>query len=363
MGPVARDRSLRGRRRVCADGFLFAPHACVLDPSLGNEGEAGASVRADALATVGRGDERSWERRNVYRQRAHVDRAGIHDRPLRVRGCGAVLRRANVRRPRRLAARVSDRRRDGLRRRDEIPRAVGLPHLRARLRCGARARAACRRNAFRRREGSDVKSLDALSERYGEHHRTARSEDFVFAGPERVELFRRYVGGPGRRVLDLGCRYGALTRSYLAGNEVVGVDVDRDALAEAAKLGIETHWANVDEPLPFANESFDAVVAGELLEHVRDPRRLVDEASRVLRGGGTFIASVPNAFRLKNRLRFLLCRKPETDPTHLHMFSPADVRSLLGGFDDPELRFIAGRLVPLNARLFANDIVFTARRP
>src|ERR671935_24045 len=201
MGPVARDRSLRGRRRVRADGFLFAPHACVLDPSLGNEGEAGASVRADALATVGRGDERSWERRNVYRQRAHVDRAGIHDRPLRVRGCGAVLRR----------------------------------------------------------EGSDVKSLDALSERYREHHRSSRSEDFVFAGPERAELFRRYVGGPGRRVLDLGCRYGALTRAYLAGNDVVGVDVDRDALAEAAKLGIETHWANVDDPLPFPDESFDAV--------------------------------------------------------------------------------------------------------
>jgi SAM-dependent methyltransferase len=164
-------------------------------------------------------------------------------------------------------------------------------------------------------------------------------------------------------VLDLGCRYGALTRSYLAGNEVVGVDVDRDALAEAAKLGIETHWANVDEPLPFANESFDAVVAGELLEHVRDPRRLVDEASRVLRSGGTFVGSVPNAFRLKNRLRFLCGRKPEDDPTHLHMFSPDDVRSLLRSFDGARIHFIAGRFVRLHPRLFANDIVFVGSKP
>jgi SAM-dependent methyltransferase len=205
--------------------------------------------------------------------------------------------------------------------------------------------------------------LEQLSERYGEHHRSSRSEDFVFAGPERVALFRRYVGGPGQRVLDLGCRYGALTRAYLEGNHVVGVDVDRDALAEAEKLGIEAHWANVDDPLPFADESFDAVVAGELLEHVRDPGRLVDEARRLLRPGGTFVGSVPNAFRLKNRLRFLRGRKPEDDPTHLHMFSPDDVRALLRDFDDPHVHFIAGRFVRLHARLFANDIVFVGLKP
>jgi len=205
--------------------------------------------------------------------------------------------------------------------------------------------------------------LEQLNEQYGEHHRSSRGEEFVFAGEERVELFRRYVGGPGRRVLDLGCRYGALTRTYAQGNDVVGVDVDREALEEAAKLGIETHWADVDEPLPFADASFDVVVAGELLEHVRDPQRLLVEATRVLRPGGTFVGSIPNAFRVKNRLRFLLGRKPEDDPTHLHMFSPSDVERLLSGFDEPRLHFIAGRLVRAHPRLFANDIVFAGRKP
>ena len=206
-------------------------------------------------------------------------------------------------------------------------------------------------------------SLEQLSERYEQHNRLERGAGFVFAGPERVALFRRYVGGPARRVLDLGCRDGALTRAYAEGNEVVGVDADRDALAAAAELGIETHWADLDEPLPFDDASFDVVVAGELLEHLRDPLRLVAEARRVLRPGGTFVASVPNAYRFKNRLRFLLGRKPEDDPTHLQMFSPEDVRRLLEGFDDPQLNFIAGRLVPLHARLFANDIVFSGRKP
>jgi SAM-dependent methyltransferase len=206
-------------------------------------------------------------------------------------------------------------------------------------------------------------ALDQLSERYAEHNRRERGAGFVFAGPERTVLFRRYVGGPGRRVLDLGCRDGALTRTYADGNEIVGVDADPDALAEAAKLGIETHHADLDGPLAFEDESFDVVVAGELLEHLRDPRGLVAEITRVLRPGGTFVGSVPNAYRLKNRLRFFLGRKPEDDPTHLQMFAPADVRTLLGRFENAELHFVAGRLVPLHARLFANDIVFAGRKP
>ncbi|HEU5280323.1 MAG TPA: class I SAM-dependent methyltransferase [Gaiellaceae bacterium] len=205
--------------------------------------------------------------------------------------------------------------------------------------------------------------LRELSERYAEHNRVERGAGFVFAGAERRDLFRRYVGGPGRRVLDLGCRDGALSATYAQGNEIVGVDADREALAEAEQLGIETHWADLDDSLPFADESFDVVVAGELLEHLRDPRRVVADVRRVLRPGGTFVASVPNAYRLKNRVRFALGRKPEEDPTHLQMFAPSDVRTLLAGFDEPRLHFIAGRLVPLHARLFANDIVFSGRKP
>lgn len=206
-------------------------------------------------------------------------------------------------------------------------------------------------------------ALDELSDRYAEHNRSERGAGFVFARPEREALFRRYVGGPGRRVLDLGCRDGALTQAYLAGNDVVGVDADREALAEAAKLGIETHWADLDQPLDFPDASFDVVVAGELLEHLRDPHRLVAGIRRLLRPGGTFVASVPNAYRLKGRLLFLVGRPPENDPTHLQMFSGADVHALLAGFDEPRVHFVAGRLVPIHARLFANDIVFAGRKP
>ena len=111
-------------------------------------------------------------------------------------------------------------------------------------------------------------------------------------------------------------------RPMPAGTTIVGVDADREALAEAQKLGIETRWADLDDALPFEAGTFDVVVAGELLEHLRDPRRVVSEVLRVLRSGGTFVGSVPNAYRLKNRLRFLTGRKPENDPTHLRCSRP-----------------------------------------
>jgi SAM-dependent methyltransferase len=205
--------------------------------------------------------------------------------------------------------------------------------------------------------------LEQLDERYGKYHRSSRTTGFVFGGDERADLFRRIVGGPGKRILDLGCRYGALTRAYSEGNEVVGVDVDRDALAEAAKLGIDTRWADVEEPLPFQDASFDVVVAGELIEHLRDPDRLVAEVRRVLRPGGTFAGSVPNFFRLRNRVAMLFGRPLDHDPTHLHVFAPRDVHRMLDGFDDVELHFIASRFLRLSPRLAANIVVFSARKP
>ena len=202
----------------------------------------------------------------------------------------------------------------------------------------------------------------SLGELYEAHHRERRnSGEFVFV-PERIPLFREAIG-EGKRVLDLGCRSGALTRHFLEGNDVVGIDVDEAALARAEELGIDVITADVEEPLPLEDESFDAVVAGELLEHVRFPQALVAEARRVLRPGGVFVGSVPNAFRLQNRLRFLLGLQPERDPTHVHMFTAAEIRALLSDFAAVQITHLGGRYLRFHPRLLAQDVFFRAVRP
>ena len=182
-------------------------------------------------------------------------------------------------------------------------------------------------------------SLDQLSERYAEHNRTERGRGFVFAGAEREQLFRRYVGGPGRRVLDLGCRDGALTEAYASGNDVVGVDADKEALAEAARRGIETHWADLDQPLQFDDASFDVVVSTLTLCTVDDQPRSVAELRRVLRPGGRLLflehvrSDDPDLARRQDRLNWLNrlvvhcdCNRATLDTLRIQGFAVADLR-------------------------------------
>jgi SAM-dependent methyltransferase len=200
---------------------------------------------------------------------------------------------------------------------------------------------------------------DVLARMYQDHHLERDRFGFVFAGEERGRRFRAWVG-TGRRVLDIGCRDGALTRYYAAGNEVVGLDIDRRALGVCAQeLSIEARWADFNQGLPFDDAYFDVVVAGEVLEHSISPALLVAEIARVLRPEGTFIGSVPNAFRLKNRLRFLIGREIEHDETHLHMFSVRALCALLEKhFCQVHIVPIASRFLWLSPWLFANDLLW-----
>lgn len=205
-----------------------------------------------------------------------------------------------------------------------------------------------------------IPRLERLNQQYRRHQE--RREEFVFGAEERAGIFAGLVGGPGLRVLDLGCRTGALTQHYAAGNELTGVDVDHDALARARdRLDIETVWADVEAELPFDDETFDVVVAGELLEHLADPAATVSHVQRVLRPGGRFVGSVPNAYRLKARLAFAAGCDPDPDPTHLRMFSPQSLVRLLDRFETVRIRFAVGRYLRLHPRLMARVMVFSAR--
>jgi hypothetical protein len=89
----------------------------------------------------------------------------------------------------------------------------------------------------------------------------------------------------------------------------------------------------------------------------------VSEVARVLRPGGTIAGSLPNAYRLKNRLWTLGGRPIAQDRTHVHLFRARDVLRLLDAFESPRLEFVVGRFVRLNRRQFANVIVFSGRKP
>ncbi|HEY3504795.1 MAG TPA: methyltransferase domain-containing protein [Actinocatenispora sp.] len=100
---------------------------------------------------------------------------------------------------------------------------------------------------------------------------------------------------PGAVLADLGCG-GGLLAPYLAGKGYrhVGVDPVRVSLAVAAEHGV-TAVAGDAYRVPLADGCCDVVVAGELLEHVADPDRVIAEAARLLRPGGLLVGDTINA--------------------------------------------------------------------
>lgn len=217
-----------------------------------------------------------------------------------------------------------------------------------------------------------------LEEMYRAHHGARARYGYVYGGEERLRLFREWAGGGGR-ALDLGCRDGTLTARWAGGNRVVGVDIDHDALRRAATvLSLGGVQGNLNEPFPFAAGSFDAVVAGELIEHVFFPSFFLAEVARVLRLGGRFVGSTPNAFRLRNRWRFLWGEEFESDPTHLHRFSADGLERRLRHYfrrvrvEPLGGHFLGGgkRGIPVRPgaprwarRLFALDLCWLAEEP
>jgi SAM-dependent methyltransferase len=153
----------------------------------------------------------------------------------------------------------------------------------------------------------DLLSLQDLHD--GRNNRSAPLRDELRA-QARVSRMGRWAWPAG---VGFGLSRRWLTSAYLPGNRVVGVDIDRVALARASQRGIETVWADLDEPLPFEDSTFDVVVIAEVLEHLRFPENVLAEAKRVLVPGGAIVGSVPNCYRLKSRLRFLLGRPPERE--------------------------------------------------
>ena len=99
-----------------------------------------------------------------------------------------------------------------------------------------------------------------------------------------------------KRVLDIasGEGYGSFGLLGAGAKSIIGVDVDGEACAHAArKYGIEARIGSAEE-IPVETASIDVVVSFETIEHVPNPKRFVQEISRVLAPGGLLIISTPD---------------------------------------------------------------------
>lgn len=136
--------------------------------------------------------------------------------------------------------------------------------------------------------------------------------------------------GRGKRVLDVGCASGYLARLMTSrGCTVVGIDVSAEAAQAAAQYCTRTIVADLDiEPLQalLPDEEFDVAVFGDVLEHLRDPWKVLGDARKLLAYRGYAVVSVPNIAHGGIRLGLLRGEFDYSefgilDDTHLRFFT------------------------------------------
>jgi len=189
---------------------------------------------------------------------------------------------------------------------------------------------------------------------------------------ERGDVFRQIIG-VGKKVMDIGARHGSLTKHFIEGNDLTGVDIDEENLQILKdKFHCSTIALDLNEDLDVLGVGlWDAIVMSEVIEHIFYPEKKVEQISRLLKSDGVFVGSVPNGFSLMNRIRLFLGKAEGTtmaDPTHVFHFSYRRLKTMLEKhFTDVEIlpmqksRYMF--LARISPNLFGFLLVFICKKP
>ena len=143
-----------------------------------------------------------------------------------------------------------------------------------------------------------------------------------------VMKFKNEIKG---NVLDIGCNEGKTAEFMIKKDNMkyFGIDVDKSALNKAKKNKLKVKYVDLNKnKLPFKNNSFDTILILDILEHILEPIKILEESKRILKEDGKIILSLPNDYYLTNFLRMFLLNKPIVFETsffqrggHIHFFT------------------------------------------
>jgi SAM-dependent methyltransferase len=197
----------------------------------------------------------------------------------------------------------------------------------------------------------EVVSTDAevLKRHYGrEHH-----QEVSYATPQpfntafhaaRIEQARRLLRGVSGRVLDLGSGYSLVGMAGPWSFELYACDWDDDALREVLRSGrARAAVRGSAQQVPFAPQGFDAVYAGEIIEHLVERPEALRAWVSLLRPGGRLVLTTPNRRHLWARVTG---REQVQNPEHLHEYTVAELRAEVEAAG-ARIRHLEGLVLPL----------------
>jgi ubiquinone/menaquinone biosynthesis C-methylase UbiE len=150
----------------------------------------------------------------------------------------------------------------------------------------------------------------------------------------------------GKRVLDLGCGYGFRTMGIAkkGAEHVIGIDQDTARIREGQSFAEKSQIKNVRFAVmdavrtEFNDESFDVVVADEMIHHVDNVDKVLKEMIRVTRKGGRIIISDHNKWSIMSEM----VRLARFGKERAKLFSPKEIAYL---FDELSLRDIVYKYI------------------
>lgn len=161
----------------------------------------------------------------------------------------------------------------------------------------------------------------------------------------REAILSLFETDPTAQLLDLGCADGTFTlrMAKKVGTTVVyGIDAVQENIASAKARGIDACLANLDQGIPFEDESFHVICASHVIEHVCDTDLIVRETYRLLKREGYLVIATPNLAAAHNILLLAFGRQPT-------IAEVSDVA--LVGTVSPRGNFVA-RVGPSHRRIF-----------
>lgn len=133
----------------------------------------------------------------------------------------------------------------------------------------------------------------------------------------------------GAKILDAGCGEGHLlemiskkvNQKNVNQKNLYGADITKIALEKAKERVTHANFSLQDlSNLDYKDEFFEVVICTEVIEHIPEYKKVINELKRVLKKGGYLIMTFPNEI-LWTISRFLLGRKPIRVPDHVNSFS------------------------------------------
>ena len=160
---------------------------------------------------------------------------------------------------------------------------------------------------------------------------------YWFARRYYAALVRRYAPPDGGGLLEMGCGLGHLLGLLQDDFQCVGIDLMAYSV-EQTRLNApraQAHQMDAGDLSAFADESFAAVVALHLVEHLADPRDTIRQVSRVLRPGGLWLFATPHPEYSLRRFKDRENDAIGKDKTHINVHPPRTWRAwcAASGFD------------------------------